>query len=642
VSRHDEGSQASENDQTFKTAQYIEVLKQILKDKNVDLSTFDNLSVRSDNRSASNNIDETNIQGHGDNNDDRTDCEDTQYEYDLELQSRGTDVSSITDTKYSISSRHRLFGRNREKYTQETKPDPIESPIEVGPGSKNSASKAAATILSAGGSFDSAVKTVTTIITERNKLREEGIDDDNKSVKSSRSFLSRGSRRSRKSSSSKSKKSSQSDSKSQSKESVKAWATVAVSAAASVLEAGGSRTSAQAASAAVLSTGSKSNDHINAESAGIAAAAEASAAVLATGSDQASATAAAIAVLRVSQSFTNNMNEAQAPKSITVSSSLQIGEKELNDISLTMSSESQKERNLEEASAYQSFNFRNQELSPKSISSMKSDSQSIPSVKSDSRSVASNKSKIFLRERSDEDIVPDLHEGNYHRNFGTHQMIRQPNTGDKMCRELNVSQPSESCMQNQNFDVPSRGSYAQVPRIPTPISGQHYHNSFNNNQALDPRIQPYNEKHLRDENRRIEQPHHNVEQRQQQQQHPHPHPHQYQSESHLDQNQLHNKENIENHYHNSTIQNNLEKNNMNPLEQVIPLQRSSFNAASTPHLKHSPLPKIGKSPSTSSSFSFMELIAKSSADVSEGICSVPSFMKRNLINCGSVSQTASP
>lgn len=298
-----------EDDRTFKTAQYVQVLKQILKDKNVDLSTFDNMTIDSRAKGIPSRSSKTNKyeqkhtrEARDIENETQYTNDETQYEYHLELQRKGTEISSITDTVYSMSSRKQQNGRKVEKAISKQSMGTERTPIRRGNGPQHSAAKAAASILSAGGSFDSAVKTVSTIMKERNKLRHGHQDEnDDKSIKSSSSFFSRASRNNKKSYHSSDATHTTAVS-TVPDESVQAWATVAVSAAASVLDAGGSRASAQAASAAVLSTGSRSQEEFDGP-AGIAAAAEASAAVLATGSDQASATAAAITILRVSQSF---------------------------------------------------------------------------------------------------------------------------------------------------------------------------------------------------------------------------------------------------------------------------------------------------------------------------------------------------
>ena len=305
----DEESSCSEDERTFKTSQYIEVLRQILKDKNVDLHNFEHMSITSKTKSCAPQTNTTNVLPDDDANEEGdqrsfSSNDETQYEYHLELKSKCTDVSSVTDTNYSTLSKHRNSDKNNRG---------------VFLNNENFAANAVTSILSAGGSFDSAVKTMTSIIKDENIIERDkalGDNKENKSVKSTKSSKSRHSNVIKKSSSSSKNESSISrtplqpmnnpiphSSSSQANDSVQAWAIVAVSAAASVLGAGGSRTSAQAASAAVLSTGSKTNDQYEGAHVGIAAAAEASAAVLATGSDQASATAAAIAVLSSSQSF---------------------------------------------------------------------------------------------------------------------------------------------------------------------------------------------------------------------------------------------------------------------------------------------------------------------------------------------------
>lgn len=83
-----------------------------------------------------------------------------------------------------------------------------------------------------------------------------------------------------------------------SQSSVHNWATIAVYAASSILEAGGSHEAAEAATAAILSASSRFQD--TKPSSGLSVAAEASTAVLATGVDKSLAATAAIAVMKAS------------------------------------------------------------------------------------------------------------------------------------------------------------------------------------------------------------------------------------------------------------------------------------------------------------------------------------------------------
>ena len=113
----------SDVESTLKTAQYVETLKALLRARNVYLDNFSDIIGMNDKRddedaeildiliaderqrnSAPNDICEENSIAASD--------EDTQYEYHLELRQKNTEISSITDTIYSVNS-PRKRDRNR-------------------------------------------------------------------------------------------------------------------------------------------------------------------------------------------------------------------------------------------------------------------------------------------------------------------------------------------------------------------------------------------------------------------------------------------------------------------------------------------------------------------------------------------------
>lgn len=369
------------DDKSFKTTQYIEALRGILRERDNNAvytpnKTIDRKQEKTPRREIYDAGYHNAYNGYEDRNDiySNDDDEKTAYEYHLNLPDNRTEVSSLTDTIYTMSSKERQ--KQRKELSKMAKRSTVSTistassksleKREMYHGNKSGnrndkrrvatppytpSAEAAVKILYEGGSFESAVKTVSKLIDLENRSNYDSasplspmspittVSYGNGAEESTTgSFMSRGVRRvakklGRQYMSPRSSKNSGISGKSSpwgdksmssellleseankvsytnvsgTQEAVQAWAVVAVSAAASVLKAGGSRDSAQAASAAVLSSASPDDDSCDPDKAKtvcITAAAQASAAVLASGSNKDCAAAAAIAVLKASESF---------------------------------------------------------------------------------------------------------------------------------------------------------------------------------------------------------------------------------------------------------------------------------------------------------------------------------------------------